>query len=84
MAKQRMAVEWGFGKVVQLFQFTNLKLNMKYGLSPLATYYFTSVLLANCHTCYFNSKTAMSFQCSPPEIRKYFGLSEEEEEELNF
>ena len=59
MAKQRMAMEWGFGKVMQLFQFTNLKL-MKYGLSPIAPYYFVSVLLTNCHTCYFNSKAAVS------------------------
>jgi len=83
MAKQRMAVEWGFGKVMQLFQFTNLKLNMKYGLSPLACYYFVSVILTNCHTCYFDSKAAMSFGCSPPAIRQYFGLSAEEEEDMN-
>ena len=83
MAKQRMAVEWGFGKVMQLFQFTNLKLNMKYGLSPLASYYFASVLLTNCHTCYFGSQTAMSFQCVPPSIRHYFGLSAEEEERID-
>jgi hypothetical protein len=27
MAKQRMAVEWGFGKIMQLFQFCNLKVS---------------------------------------------------------
>jgi hypothetical protein len=83
MAKQRMAVEWGFGKVMQLFQFTNLKLMMKFGLSPIAPYYIVSVLLTNCHTCYFNSKTSMSFKCAPPDIRDYFGLTEEGKEELN-
>ena len=56
MAKQRIVVEWGFGKVMQTFQFTNLKLMMKYGLSPIASYYFVSVLLTNCHTSYFKFK----------------------------
>lgn len=79
MAKQRMAVEWGFGEVMQLFQFTNLKL-MKYGLSPIAPYYFVSVLLTNCHACYFNSKAAVSFECTPPDVRQYFGLTEERKE----
>ena len=78
-----MAVEWGFGKVMQLFQFTNLKLMLKYGLSPIASYYFVSVLLTNCHTCYFGSKAAILFQCSPPNVREYFGLTEEEREELD-
>ena len=54
MAKQIMAVEWGFGKVMQLFQFTNPEIMVKYGLSPIAPCYFVSVLLTNCHTCYFN------------------------------
>ena len=83
MAKQRMAVEWGFGKVMQLFQFSNVKLMMKFGLSPIAPYYIVSVLLTNCHTCYFNSKTSMSFDCAPPDIRDYFGLTQDGKEELD-
>ena len=56
---------------------------MKYGLSPIASYYFVSVLLTNCHTCYFNSKAAISFQCAPPNVWQYFGLTDEEREELD-
>jgi hypothetical protein len=52
MAKERMAVEWGFEKVTSLFGFNRLPVSFKYGLSPIATYYITSVLLTNCHTCY--------------------------------
>ena len=76
MAKQRMAVEWGFGKVMQLFQFTNLKSNMKYGLPPISCYYLVSVLLTNCHTCYYGSKTSTTFLCNPPPIVSLFQLSE--------
>lgn len=83
MAKQRMAVEWGFGKVTQYFEFTNLRKNLKIGLSPAAAYYFTSVLLMNCHTCYFGSKTGKSFDCSAPDILSYFHCSDIEREALN-
>jgi len=83
MAKQRMAVEWGFGKVMQLFQFTNLKSNMKYGLSPISCYYLVSVLLTNCHTCYYGSKTGTTFFCDPPSIISLFQLSEIDKQEFD-
>lgn len=83
MAKQRMSVEWGFGKITQYFEFNNIRKNMKIGLSPVGAYFFTSVLLTNCHTCYYGSKTGFSFECSPPSIREYFHITEEENEALN-
>ena len=83
MAKQRMAVEWGFGKMMQLFQFTNLKSNMKYGLSPISCYYLVSVLLTNCHTCYYGSKTSTMFFCDPPSIISLFQLSEIDKQEFD-
>lgn len=83
MAKQRMAVEWGFGKVTQYFEFTNLRKNLKIGLSPTAAYYFTSVLLMNCHTCYSGSKTGRSFDCAAPDIFFYFNCSDIEKNALN-
>jgi len=60
MAKQRMSVEWSFGKITQYFQFTALKIEIKLGLFPIAPYYFASVLLANCHTCYFQKPHILS------------------------
>ncbi|KAG0137529.1 hypothetical protein HOY82DRAFT_460430, partial [Tuber indicum] len=68
----RMSVEWGFGKMMQYFEFNNLQKNMKVELSPAGAYYFSSTLLTNCHTCYYGSKTGFSFECSPPSIREYF------------
>jgi len=82
MAKQRMSVEWGFGKITQYFEFNNLWKNMKIGLSPVGAYYFTSVLLTNCHTCSYGSKMGFSFEYSPPSIWKYFHITEEENEAL--
>ena len=83
MAKQPMSVEWGFGKITQYFEFNNLRKNMKIGLSPVGAYFFTSVLLTNCHTCYYGLKTGFSFECSPPSIREYFHITEEENKALN-
>jgi hypothetical protein len=83
MAKQRIAVEWGFAKIMQLFQFCNLRINLKYGLSPICPYYFTSALLTNCYTCYFGSQTTQAFDCPPPSIREYFGCVGEKVQELD-
>jgi hypothetical protein len=83
MARQRIAVEWGFGKVMQLFRFCDLKINMKYGLSPISPYYFTSAVLANCHTCYYGSQTTKTFDCPPPSVREYFGCTEEKAREID-
>ena len=81
--KQIMAVEWGFGKVMQLFQFTNPEIMVKYGLSPIAPCYLFQFYLPTGHTCYFISKATMSFQCAPPNVRQYFGLTSTEREGLD-
>ncbi|RPA90035.1 hypothetical protein L873DRAFT_1719654, partial [Choiromyces venosus 120613-1] len=60
-----------FGKVLQYFSFLSLKYAFKAGLSPIATWYFTGVLLTNYHTCYFGSNMATTFHCTPPCIRDY-------------
>ncbi|RPA97931.1 hypothetical protein L873DRAFT_1689322, partial [Choiromyces venosus 120613-1] len=83
MAKQRMSVEWGFGKITQYFEFNNLWKNLKIRLYPTSTYYFASTLLTNCHTCYYGSKTGFSFECSLPTICEYFHLTEDENNALN-
>ena len=83
IAKQRMCVEWGFGKITQYFEFNNLRKNFKIGLSPAGSYYFTSALLTNCHTCYNGTKTSSSFECHPPSIYNYFHISSERQAELS-
>ena len=46
----RQSVEWGFGKVLQLFAFVDYKKNLKLFLQPAAKYYMVATLLANAHT----------------------------------
>ncbi|PWW75385.1 hypothetical protein C7212DRAFT_113161, partial [Tuber magnatum] len=61
-----------FGKITQYFEFSNLQKNMKIGLSPTGAYCFTSAVLTNYHTCYYESKTGFSCEYSPPTIYEYF------------
>ena len=72
MARYRIAVEWGFGRIANLFALTDYKL--KLGLSPIGDWNFTAILMANAHTCYYGSQTSDYFQCPPPSIREYFGV----------
>ena len=51
MSKVRTCVEWGFGKICQLFAFLDFKKNLKLLLQPIGKYYLVAVILVNCHTC---------------------------------
>jgi hypothetical protein len=76
MARQRIVVEWGFGKVVNTFAFIDFRKKLKIGLSPVGPLIFTAFLLTNVHTCYYGSETASYFQCQPPTVWEYFGVDE--------
>lgn len=71
MSRQRIIVEWAFGKVNQYFGYVDYNKGMKIGLSPVGAYYFVAVLLTNCHTCYNGSNASQYFQCPPPSIEEY-------------
>ena len=71
MSRQRMSVEWGFGKALMQWGFLGHKLNFKVGLSPVGSYYAVCILLANVHTCYWGSATSVKFDCQPPTIFEY-------------
>jgi hypothetical protein len=73
MARHRIAVEWAFRKVANMFGFVDHKKKLEMGLSPIGEYYFVSVLLANIHTCSYGSQTSSYFECSPPTVREYLG-----------
>lgn len=71
MSGIRESVEWGFNKIIQIFAFLDYKKNLKIGLQPVDSYYTVGALLANCHTCLYNSQTSMYFDCSPPKLEEY-------------
>ena len=71
MSSIRESVEWGFCKIIQIFAFLGYKNNLKVGLQPVHQYYAVGAILANCHTCIYNSTTGIYFQCDPPTIEDY-------------
>ena len=71
MTKLRVSVEWGFGKICQLFAFLDFKKNLKILLQPIGKYYLVAAVLANCHTCLYGSQTSTFFGLDPPELEDY-------------
>ena len=74
MSRQRIAVEWGFGKLVTTFAFIDFHKKLKLGLSPVGSVAFAAVILTNVHTCYHGSEVGSYFECDPPTIWEYFGV----------
>ncbi|XP_031554794.1 uncharacterized protein LOC116291725 [Actinia tenebrosa] len=71
MSKVRVTVEWGFGKITQLFAFLDFKRNLKVLLQPTAKYYLVACVLVNCHTCLYGSQTSKFFGLDPPTLERY-------------
>ena len=71
MSKVRECVEWGFGKIVNLWAFLDFKKNLQIHSSPIALYYTVMANLTNCHTCLYGGQTASYFECQPPTLEEY-------------
>lgn len=70
----RVAVEWGFQKIVTEFAFVDFRKNQKLLLQDVQSMYKVAVLLTNCHTCLYRSQTSMYFDMVPPTLEEYFGI----------
>eukprot|EP00644_Phytophthora_capsici_P011366 jgi/Phyca11/119086/e_gw1.37.80.1 len=51
MSKVRVAVEWGFGGIVRLWLFLDMRLSQKLYLSPVGTHFMVGALLTNFRNC---------------------------------
>ncbi|KAK4886490.1 hypothetical protein RN001_002761 [Aquatica leii] len=69
----RVAVEWGFQKVISQFAFVDLKKNQKLLCNDIESFYKCAVLLTNCHTCLYGSQTAEYFNIMPPVLEEFIG-----------
>ena len=66
MRTVRVAVEWGFGNIMNNFQYLNHYTNLKVLRQPVGLYYPVANLLMNCHTCLYGSPTG---DCEPPPFK---------------
>ena len=71
MSAVRVSVEWGFGKITNLFQYLNHEENLRIFLQPVGLYYPVANILANCHTCLYMSQTTQYFGVAPPSLEDY-------------
>jgi len=72
MSRHRISVEWGIGRVKNLFQMMTNKNNLKSLMSPVAVYWFNSILFTNIHSC-VNRRSQVSsyFDLTPPTLAEY-------------
>ncbi|KAI7854300.1 hypothetical protein BDC45DRAFT_569405 [Circinella umbellata] len=71
MSKIRVAVEWEFGRTVNLFTFLDYHNNQKAWLSPVGAYYFVGVLFRNIKICLGGGQACKYFDVRPPTIDEY-------------
>ena len=71
MSKIREAVEWGFGKIIQIFGFLDYKKNLKILKQQVSKHYKVATILCNCHTAIYGSQVSEYFECQPPTLEEY-------------
>ena len=72
MSRHRIAVEWGFGKIVNDWSFLDYKRNLKLLLQPVGDYYKLGCLLSNFRSCFYGNQTSSTFGVRCPTINEYF------------
>ena len=71
MSSVREAVEWGFGKVSNIFSNCCWRKGQRVFVSPVALQYKVAMFMANVHTCLNGHQTADYFDCEPPSLAAY-------------
>ena len=69
MSPIRVAIEWVYGRVANLFKFTSFR--QKLFESPVARTYHMTALLSNCRTCLYGCQENLHFDILPPTLRAY-------------
>jgi len=72
MSPARVTVEWGFGKIVNLWPFLDYRKKSKVLLSPVGLYFPVANILTNIHTCLSRGNImSLEFGLEPPELDAY-------------
>jgi len=72
MRSLRIAAEWGFAKVTNLFAYLDLPRGLRIWLSPIGLYYRVAVLFTNAHSCNYSNQASEYFNCPAPTLNEYF------------
>jgi hypothetical protein len=71
MNSGRIAVEWGFGRVSNLWKYLDYSKQLRMHSSPLGSAYRVATCLTNMKTCLEGCQTTSYFQCEPPTLEEY-------------
>lgn len=70
-ADARIAVECGFGDVVQFAPHVDRRSTQRVGVTPTALMYLTAVFFTNLRSCCHRNKTSLKFGVAPPSVAAY-------------
>ena len=71
MSPERVGVEWGFGKVVMLWPFLDVRHKMKVLQMSAQTYIEVAFVLTNMHTCIYGSAISNKYGLGRPSLDAY-------------
>ena len=71
MSPARVSVEWGFGKIVELWPFLDYRKKLQVLLSPVGLFMQVGNVLTNMHTCLYGSIVSDAFGVEPPDLDEY-------------
>jgi nuclease HARBI1 len=71
MGYVRKLVEWGFGKILNVFAFVDFHKNMKALQQLVGKIFLFATLFTNCHTCCYGSEVSLFFQVTPLTLKQY-------------
>ena len=72
MSDRRATVEWSFGEITTYWAFTDLKKNLKIGVSAVGKQYLVATLLKNALVCCYGNQVSQYFDLAPPKLEEYF------------
>lgn len=75
MSQMRVAVEWTFKDVKQLFLSLDHKRKLKLGEGLVGLQYQCTMLFWNLHCCLYGSQAVTFFRCPPPSVEAYLGVA---------
>jgi len=71
MNSGRIAVEWGFGHVINTWKYFDNHRQLRIFSSPLGSAYRVATCLTNMKICLEGCQTTSYFQCEPPTLEEY-------------
>ena len=71
MSSTKLAVDWNFGIVLNLFNGLRITKSFKLYSSPVALYYRVAVIFTNLHNCSFPNQISQFYNCRPTSVEEY-------------